>query len=217
MGRIILVQHCQSEHHVNEMSGGWTDTPLTDLGREQARMIAVRLKGSIDTSECVLHSSDLSRALQTAEIIGELLGLEVNQNRGLREINTGVATGKTKGWARENKNPKTGSGFDLDYREFEHGETWRQFYRRVCDCMESIYGSGDTKNLLVVSHGGTVAYITAWFLQFSEKMLASAYFSASPASISVLNKNSYGQHVLEVFNDTSHLHATRCLCEDDLG
>ncbi|MBT6145623.1 MAG: histidine phosphatase family protein, partial [Gemmatimonadetes bacterium] len=41
---VIIVQHCQSEHHVNEMSGGWTDTPLTEFGREQARAVAARVK-----------------------------------------------------------------------------------------------------------------------------------------------------------------------------
>ncbi|WP_369125246.1 histidine phosphatase family protein [Alicyclobacillus fastidiosus] len=116
-----------------------------------------------------------------------------------------MATGKTKDWARANRNPRTDNGFDLDYQEFEQGETWRQFYRRVCDCMESIHRSENTKNLLVVTHGGTLAYITAWWLRFSEQMLTTAYFSASPASISILAKNRFNQNVLEVFNDTSHL------------
>ncbi|CAG7652958.1 2,3-bisphosphoglycerate-dependent phosphoglycerate mutase [Paenibacillus solanacearum] len=96
MGRIILVQHCQSEHHINEMSGGWTDTPLTEIGRKQAGLVAQKLKDSINSNEYILYSSDLLRALQTVEIIGEQLGLEVNQNNGLREINTSIAVGKTK-------------------------------------------------------------------------------------------------------------------------
>lgn len=61
------------------------------------------------------------------------------------------------------------------------------------------------KNLLIVTHGGTLAYITAWWLKFSERMLGNAYFSASPASISILTRNGYNQNVLEVFNDSAHL------------
>lgn len=204
MGRIVLVQHCQSEHHINEMSGGWTDTPLTELGRKQAEIIAKKLRDGLDSSEYILYSSDLLRASQTAEIIGEQLGLEVNINKELREINTGIATGKTKEWARANRNPRKGSSFDLDYQEFQNGETWRQFYRRVCDCLELLCDTNE-KNLLIVTHGGTLAYITAWWLQFSEHMLGTAYFSASPASISVLTRNGFNQNVLEVFNDSSHL------------
>jgi len=205
MGGIILVQHCQSEHHINEMSGGWTDTPLTELGRKQVVLVAQKLNESINSNDYILYSSDLLRALQTAEIIGEQLGLEVNKNNGLREINTGIAAGKTKDWARANRNPRTGSGFDLDYLGFQNGETWRQFYRRVCDCMELLYGSDESKNLLIVTHGGTLAYITAWWLQFSEQQLAKVFLSVSPASISILTKNSFNQNVLEAFNNTSHL------------
>lgn len=149
------------------------------------------------------------RASQTAEILGEQLGLEVNQSKGLREINTGIAAGKTKDWARANRNTRTGSGFDLDYQEFQNGETWRQFYRGVCDCIELIYRSEDSKNLLIVTHGGSLAYITAWWLKISEQMLATVYLSASPASISILAKNTFRQNVLEVFNDTSHLSLLR--------
>ncbi|HJF33229.1 MAG TPA: histidine phosphatase family protein, partial [Sporosarcina psychrophila] len=50
MGNIILIQHCQSAHHINNMSGGWTDTPLTDLGRKQAKLIGDKLKEEIEDS-----------------------------------------------------------------------------------------------------------------------------------------------------------------------
>ncbi len=205
MGRVILVQHCQSEHHVNEMSGGWTDTPLTELGRRQAQLTAHKLKDIITRDEYVLYSSDLLRASQTAQIIGKHLGLEATPNPGLREINTGVATGKTKEWARSHRDPRTGGGFDLDHQQYQNAETWRQFYRRVSDCMDSLGASDESNHLLVVTHGGTVSQITAWWLRFSEQMLATAYFSASPGSISVLTHNSFHQNVLAVFNDTSHL------------
>ena len=44
MGKIILIQHCQSEHHINNMSGGWTDTPLTEFGRKQAETYRGEIK-----------------------------------------------------------------------------------------------------------------------------------------------------------------------------
>ena len=43
MKLILLIQHCQSEHHVRGMAEGWTDTSLTDLGRKQAESIGIRL------------------------------------------------------------------------------------------------------------------------------------------------------------------------------
>ena len=32
MQPIVVVHHCQSEHHVTDLTGGWTDTSLTTLG-----------------------------------------------------------------------------------------------------------------------------------------------------------------------------------------
>ena len=102
MGKIIIVQHCQSEHHINNLSGGWTDTPLTDFGREQANLIGTRLKKETNGEGYVLYSSDLMRAKQTAEIVGSHLDINIIEESGLREINTGIAAGKTKNWVRKN-------------------------------------------------------------------------------------------------------------------
>ncbi|WP_107838022.1 histidine phosphatase family protein [Metasolibacillus meyeri] len=204
MRNIILIQHCQSEHHINNMSGGWTDTPLTELGRKQAEIIGKKLKGFVDNNVYSLYSSDLLRASQTAEIVGTQLGLDVIQDKGLREINTGVAAGKTKDWARANRNPRTRNGFDLDYQEFQDGESWRQFYSRVCNSMDKLYESDKDKNLLIVTHGGTLGYLLAWWLKFEPEMIVNAYFSSSAGGITVLSQNSFQQNVVNKFNDTSH-------------
>lgn len=204
MSNIILILHCQSEHHIHNMTGGWTDSPLTKLGRKQAEQIGKKLKELINKNEYILYSSDLIRAAQTAEIIGEYVNLEVTIDKGLREINTGVAKGKTKDWARVNRKPRTSIGFDLDYQEFQDGETWREFYGRVCDCMDRIYESEKDKNLLIVTHGGTLGYILAWWLNFQPEMLAKAFFSSSVGGISVLSKNDFRQNIVNKFNDTSH-------------
>ncbi|CAM3657971.1 hypothetical protein MALU111345_16490 [Marinicrinis lubricantis] len=42
MRKIYIIQHCQSEHHINNMSGGWTDAPLTELGREQTELVGLK-------------------------------------------------------------------------------------------------------------------------------------------------------------------------------
>ena len=204
MSNIILIQHCQSEHHINNMSGGWTDTPLTEAGRKQAEMIGEKLINYVDYNDYVLYSSDLLRASQTAEIIGTKLRLNVIQDKGLREINTGVAAGKTKEWARANRQPRTRSGFDLDYQEFQNGESWREFYNRVCDCMDRIYEREKNKNLLIVTHGGTLSNILAWWMKFELHMIGYAYFSSSPGGISFLSQNSIQQNIVNKFNDTSH-------------
>ncbi|WP_127583773.1 histidine phosphatase family protein [Paenibacillus koleovorans] len=166
--------------------------------------LGLKLAKEIATDEYILYSSDLMRANQTAEIVGNHLGLNVIEEQDLREINTGIAAGKTKEWARANRNPRTGTGFDIDYQEFHEGETWRQFFTRVCNCMDKIYNS-EQKNLIIVTHGGTLGYIIAWWMNFQTEMLSRAYYLASVGSISILQTNIFSQHALHKFNDTSHL------------
>ncbi|MCB2343067.1 histidine phosphatase family protein [Clostridium estertheticum] len=151
-----------------------------------------------------IYSSDLMRAKQTANIVARHLNLNVIEEIDLREINTGVAAGKTKNWAREHRNPRLIKEFYLDYQEFQDGETWRQFYIRVCEVMKMICDL-DKGNIIIVTHGCTLSYIIAWWMNFESDMLGKAYFSAQPGSISVLQQNNYKQNVLTLLNDRSHL------------
>ncbi len=204
MRKIILIQHCQSEHHINNLTGGWTDTPLTDLGQRQANLLGAKLKDAINTDEYTFYSSDLLRAKQTADIIDNYLNLGVIESSGLREINNGIAAWKTKDWVKENEIPMPQEGFNIDHESFLGGETWRELFLRVSKSMEEIY-SLNQKNLIIVTHGCALSYIIAWWLKLTPEMLNYAVFSASPASISILLEGRFNQRVLKILNDTSHL------------
>ena len=100
--KIILVQHCQAEHHTNGMIGSWTDTELTDLGRRQAARVATRISTLTEGSEdWMLISSDLKRCTQTAALIRERCSKEPRLEPDLREINLGEAVGKSQVWLGE--------------------------------------------------------------------------------------------------------------------
>lgn len=203
MKKLLIIQHCQSEHHINDLSGGWTDTPLTDYGQRQAYAIAQRLEGEINPQEFVLYSSDLLRAKGTADIIGRHLNLKVKENHDLREINTGIAAGKTKEWVRNNESPRKKPSYDIDHLSFPMAETDRQFYQRVCKCIEDIYSTEDS-NLIIVTHGGTLSKIVAWWLKFTPEMMNDACFLGSAGGLTILTKSRYEQNALTLFNDTSH-------------
>ncbi|MGH4138756.1 histidine phosphatase family protein [Clostridium sp.] len=204
MRKIILIQHCQSEHHINNLTGGWTNTPLTNLGQKQANLLGEKLKNEIGSEEYALYSSDLLRAKQTADIIDNYLKLGIIEEFGLREINNGIAAGKTKEWVKQNEIPMPAEGFNIDHEPFLGGETWRQFFIRVSKSMEKIYNLNQ-KNLIIVTHGCALSYIIAWWLKLTPEMLNNAVFSASPASISVLLEGRFNQRVLKKLNNTSHL------------
>lgn len=154
MKQIILIQHCQSKHHVNGMTGGWTDSPLTELGRKQAATIGTRLKNDLTDVSCRLYASDLLRASQTAQIVGEELGLKVQLMTELREFNNGSAIGKTKQWARENLSAQWSSDL-FDSRPWPQAETWREFHARIAGCMDDLLTSHPADKLpIIVTHGG---------------------------------------------------------------
>ena len=47
MDWLLLVRHGEAEHHTKGLTGGWTDLPLTDTGREQLRQLGLRLMDSV--------------------------------------------------------------------------------------------------------------------------------------------------------------------------
>jgi len=154
MKPIILVRHAQSQHHVNGLTGGWTDTGLTDLGRRQAAYLVSRLKQELEGKLVRMVCSALKRAWQP--------------------------------------HPRA--------------ETWRQFYQRVAGVMERLAGEQE-ELLFVVTHGGTLVNIVAWWLQLDIEVLSRLSFGAHPASVSVFGSNQWGDHELERLNDTAHLYA----------
>jgi probable phosphoglycerate mutase len=86
---VILVRHGQSEHHVRGLTGGWTDTPLTALGHEQARLLAARLRAELPEQDVSVVTSDLARASQTATHIADAFGITHALDARLREHNNG--------------------------------------------------------------------------------------------------------------------------------
>ena len=89
MKQIITVQHTQSIHHTNGMVGSWTDWDLTELGKIQADHIGKKLNDELAGKKVALYSSNLKRAMQTAEEIAKYLGIEPIFRQELRERNLG--------------------------------------------------------------------------------------------------------------------------------
>ena len=72
MNRTLLIQHCQSQHHLDgERRFPDRDNGLTELGRAQADAVAQRIAASVADSDIRLYSSDMARARETADIVGE--------------------------------------------------------------------------------------------------------------------------------------------------
>jgi broad specificity phosphatase PhoE len=86
MTTLVLIRHGQTDWNVEGRWQGQADPPLNERGREQARHAAQYQR---QFGFAALYSSDLRRAMETAQIIGAEMGLEVIPEPRLREINLG--------------------------------------------------------------------------------------------------------------------------------
>lgn len=88
--QLFLLRHGETEGSLNHVYSGQADVPLTDRGREQARVAGARLaEAGVDA----ILSSPLSRAADTAEEIGAATGAPVRIDDRLIEVDYGELEG----------------------------------------------------------------------------------------------------------------------------
>lgn len=134
---------------------GWTDYPLSPLGKEQAKNIG-RALSSIRFDRII--SSDLSRAAETADIVAEsqrppMRGVE--RDPALREINMGEWDGKAVAEIREKYvDIFRERGLDLANVSAPGGETFVRLRERGMKAFERIaLASEGLSKILLVAHG----------------------------------------------------------------
>lgn len=180
MKQIITIQHCQSQHHVNGMMGGWNDWDLTELGREQARRIGERLGGELSGQSVRIFSSDLKRAAQTAAPLAQALGISVEYRQALRERDQGPSgMGQTQRWFREHR----GRDRYIDDRPLPDSETRRELYQRLAPvCQEALECQEDI--VVLVSHGGALMVWNVLWLGLPPETLDTCSLRGRPGGVS---------------------------------
>ena len=127
--RLYLVRHGQSAGNAEGRFGGHSPTPLSDLGKQQAEITGRALaKEKID----FIFSSDLARAVQTAEPLSKHLGIPITPSPAFRERHVGVLEGLT---FDESKQSYPKDYYALINRTVGHvitdGESYRDLLRRA--------------------------------------------------------------------------------------
>lgn len=210
---LLLVRHAEAQHHVHEVTGGWTDAKLTEMGLRQAGLLAERLKRELPGVTLFLASSELQRARQTAGILGQALGVEPHFFAELKDLNNGAAAGKSKAEARLLATPPQ-EPF-VDWQPYPDAEIWRQFYERISCFMEALLvrddlpGVGKAQELedaalILVTHAAVIQVVLNWWL--SLEVEAMIRIEVTPTSLTVLRVNRRGERMIERLNDTAHLY-----------
>jgi 2,3-bisphosphoglycerate-dependent phosphoglycerate mutase len=149
--KLIVVRHGETLWNREKRMQGTTDTPLSDVGRAQARALGRKLSGQGFTA---LYASDLARARETAAIIAEHTGRKLLTDAQLRERSFGIFEGLTAAEIQE-RFPEEHARFvsrDPDY-EVPGGECARRFAERCLGCLSEIAGRHRGEEIVVVTHG----------------------------------------------------------------
>ncbi|UCD09492.1 MAG: histidine phosphatase family protein [Dehalococcoidales bacterium] len=188
MQNVYVVTHAQSLHHIQDLTGGWYDTSLTEKGINQAEKLAEFLTAEIGIPGIPIYSSDLKRAVETAEIIARPFKSSVIRDKRLREMSFGDAEGKPGEWRTENILLRPLDGDRLNHRIFKNAETRKDVGTRISECLDEIIAKND-ENLVIVSHGNALTFIImAWFKVPVENM-DYGNFRAAPARITYLHED----------------------------
>ncbi len=207
MKNVYVITHPESQHHVDDLVGGWFDSDLTERGVAHAEAIAEALAGRLpDGAPVEVFSSDLLRARRTAEIVAKRLGVDLTVDPDLREKSYGEAGGRPQAWLDERFIPPPEVGERMRHDEGVDGaETKWALAVRAYAAMERIQGS-EAKNQVVVAHGGTATFLLAAWIGIPIDAAGLVSFRFSSGGISLLRKDDFfHNHQITQLNDVSHL------------
>lgn len=152
--RILLIRHAETDWNRQARLQGHTDIPLNETGLAQARRLGAALAGErLDA----VYSSDLQRALQTAQAVADATGAPLVPEPGLRERGFGVFEGLSQAelesrWPAELRRWRAREpGFAAP-----GGETLADFYARCVGAAEQRARRHAGGSIALVAHGGVL-------------------------------------------------------------
>ena len=202
--RVLLVRHGQSQGNAERRFGGHSPTPLSELGHRQAEATARALSNERVTG---IYSSDLLRAVQTAEPLARATGLEIKQTSALRERSVGLMEGLT---FEEAAAAHPAEYAALLRRDFEHvlsgGESYRQLLDRAAAQLDSAIEQNRGGTLAFFSHTGTICILALHLMgALDAPHLKPVWLSSSNCGITRFELRSDGFVRVSALNDTRHL------------
>lgn len=164
MGHFYYTRHGQTVWNVENKICGATDSPLTELGRQQAKELGREiLRQKIHIDEIIY--SPLSRAKDTAMIISEVIDVPASVEKRLIEQNFG----KWESTPRDGEEfKKQKECFALSY---EGGESMLRLCQRIYNVIDDIKKEPD-KVYLVVAHNGIARAVQSYFEDMTNQEFA---------------------------------------------
>lgn len=150
------MRHGETEWNASRRAQGQADVALNELGRLQAREAAAHFE-SVDLT--AVYSSDLERAYDTALPIARAHGLEVHSDPAFREIDQGDWEGLSNAEIARRWPELWGPARHWSQRP--GGEAPEQVLKRALEGLARIVERHPRGAVVIVSHGGTIRWISA--------------------------------------------------------
>jgi probable phosphoglycerate mutase len=202
--RFVLIRHAETVGNQQGVWTGWSETPLNETGWEQLRRTAGRLER--DPLDAVaLYTSPIGRAQQTADSIGQAVGLRPIPDESLKEMHFGelelirgehLATDHPQIYARWRDRTDETFGWP-------GGESRREFRARTVDALERLGAAHRGDTILLVTHSGFIRMALAHFVP--ERFMEWWQVRLDNCGLTHLVMDPAGQAQVSVFNDVSHL------------
>lgn len=185
--QVVLVRHGETEWARLGRHTGRTDLPLTDTGRDQARILGRRLAGR---SFALVLTSPLARAVETAALAGFP---DAIVEPDLREWDYGALEGRTTAEIADEI-----PGWRIWTGPWPDGETIDEVAARVDRVIARILAPDVRGDTLLVSHGHLLRVLTARWLR--QPPAEGRRFALGTATLGVLGWE-HGEPVVETWNE----------------
>lgn len=203
MLRIYFVRHGETIWNTLKIFQGRSNSPLTELGIEQAKKLSIFLK---DIEFNKIYSSPQERAMQTTKLILGDRTTDITLIDEFQEINMG----KVEGIPREDFE----KNYPIEYHNFWYnaidynpsayeGESYEEILHRVKIGLDKLISENSSGNILVISHGVTLKAI---FNIINQKGIDEFSKQAVPenTSTTIVEYNEDSFKIIK-FSDTEHL------------
>lgn len=142
---IYLMRHGQDDER---FIGGWSDVELIEDGKVQVYDSASWLKENLNIKKVIC--SDVKRAIQTSQIVKDVINVNYQPTKDLREQSKGLLNG-TKLTVAKEMYPEYFNNVNVD-TIYPNGESLRDLYNRVKDKLD-FYMQMDADTLLITHRG----------------------------------------------------------------
>lgn len=163
--QIWLIRHGETDWNAAQRLQGWRDIPLNDTGKNQAKSVQHFLDQQRIAFDGVL-SSDLQRAIQTAQIAFAQHQYPIEQIPALRERNYGIYEGHP--WQSLTQLPNEPTP-KINLRDpsldVPEGESLLTFHQRIIEAFNQIALQRPNQKLAVIAHGGVIEMVWRYIQQ----------------------------------------------------